>query len=124
MALPHAVGRRRLGWKITVVALAMAMIGVGFFAYRAGVHAARVVTVRTGLAWSSGVQASVTSQGWVYNIPLGASSNWYGGGTFHEGGAPSCLPPRTTKAVRLTFATVSYEQFGAVNRSVVWVRCG
>ena len=124
MASLSAADQGCLRWRTVVVGLAVAVAVVGFFAYRAGARAARVVTVRSGLAWSSGEQASVTSQGWVYNLPLGMSSNWYGGGTFHEGETPSCLPPRTDKAVRLTFATVSYDQFGAVNRSVVWVRCG
>jgi hypothetical protein len=89
--------------------------------YHFGVHAGRTVTVRSGVAWSSGQQASVTSRGRVYNVPLGIDSDWYSGGIENQGTTPACLPP--LHKVTITFGTVSFSQDGALTSQVVWVRC-
>lgn len=119
MSHPEA-HRHRWGWAWLVGALvivaAAAVIGYGF-----GLHSGRTVTVRSGVAWSSGVQAMVTSQGVEYNVPLGVDSVWYGGGSEHFGGTPSCLP--AFRKVDVTFATTEFYRDGALNSAVMWVRC-
>ena len=118
MSLWRRVARLGLaGW--APLALAGA-ITLGFFSYQAGQHSGQTVTVRHGIAHSSGYQADVESDGWTYNVPLDVS--WYGGGTFHEGGTPPCLT-KPAGRIPMTFGTVSYYQSGALNRLVVWVRC-
>jgi hypothetical protein len=105
------------GWSPHPVIVAVSL-GAG---YHLGVHTGHTPTVRTGVAWSSGYQAEVTSHGVVYNVPLGNDSDWYGQGSEHLGGTPVCLPP--LRKVVITFATVSFYRDGAVNSTVVWVRC-
>jgi hypothetical protein len=109
--------RAWLGVALVVVAVVVAP----FLGYRAGVHAGHQVTVRTGVAWSSGQQATVSSHGVYYDVPLGAGSVWYDGGSEHFGGPPACLPP--LHAVTITFGTVSFSRDGALNSRVAWVRC-
>ena len=108
------------GWAWLTVALLVVAVSTGT-AYHVGIHTGRTVAVRSGVAWSSRGQAEVTSDAVVYDVPLGNGSDWYGGGSEHFGGTPTCLPP--LRKVVITFATVSFYRDGAFNSTVVWVRC-
>jgi hypothetical protein len=118
---PRRGARRGLRILLVIgVAAALAVVGA-VFSYRAGLHAGRTVTVHTGVAYSSGEQATAIAAHWAYDVPLGSDSNWYGAGSEHLGSTPSCLPPG--RQVHLTFGTVSFYRDGALNKTVVWVLC-
>jgi hypothetical protein len=111
-------GSRRVVQVVVVLVVLVAF--AGFLGYNRGQHAARTVTVSSGLAYASPVQAEVEDDGWIYNIPLDIT--WYSpDGTENEGSRPSCLPP--DQRTSLTFGYVSYYRDGALNRTIVWVRC-
>jgi hypothetical protein len=103
-----------------LVALVVVVVLAGFLGYTRGEHDGRTVTVSSGLAYATTMQAEVTAGGWSYNIPLDIT--WYSAdGTKNLGSRPSCLPPN--QRTSLTFGYVSYYADGALNRTIVWVRC-
>jgi hypothetical protein len=93
----------------------------GAAGYDIGLHHGRSVVVRSGVAWSSGATAEVTSGTTTYNIPVGNSSDWYEDGVEHLGGVPSCLRSGHRETVR--FATIGFYHDNALSSRVVWVSC-
>lgn len=118
------ISRRRrhepsvLAW---IVLFVLAIAGAAVLGNRMGLRTGQTVTVRHGLAYSSGAQAEVTSDGVAYNLPLGEDSLWYSGDMEYEGSTPVCVRPQSREEI--SFGTVSFVENGALNSLVVWVRC-
>lgn len=77
------------------------------------------LTVAHGRAYSSGRQAAVTVDHWVYALPLNVM--WFSSdGTLHDGGRAPCLKLGRHS---VTFAYVPVTRSGSGWRQVVWVSC-
>jgi hypothetical protein len=91
-------------------------VGVG-----AGPRMSEIKVFRDVPAYSGDTQVSASIDGVTYGISSGVS--WVdASGSWHEGGWPACVPPRSQ--VRMTFGgAVLFGPTGAGSYQVLWVDC-
>jgi hypothetical protein len=102
------------------VAIVGAIALAGYLGDLHGEHVGHSVSVLSGVVDAGAAEAGVEARGWVYGVPPDVP--WYSpDGTEHYGSRPSCL--RSLGTARIQFGAVSYNTNGALNGTVVWVRC-
>lgn len=124
--------RSRRHTSLLALAVVAAILGAGAVGYIAGrSHHDPAFKVGTGIVYvtpSEGTAYYGTTpaetqnpNGFAYRLPPGVA--WIDSeGTFHDGGAPSCMPFYRTS--RVTMGTVKFPlPGGSTIGTVLWVRC-